>query len=84
MSTDSEIQAAFDGRYAGETLQKLYLELAHVVPKDCISYREIRLGKIADIYGLALMMIREGCANPAGAARDALNKVSSAKWNTLR
>ena len=78
---DREIQAAFDWRYAGETLQKLYLELAHVVPKDCITYRETRLGKVADIYGLALRMIMEGGADPREIAKGALNKVAVAKWN---
>ena len=33
------------------TLQSLYLELANVVPKDCISLREIALRKTADRYG---------------------------------
>lgn len=65
-----------------ETLCKLYLELATVVPTDCITYREIRLGKISDIYGLALMMIREGCENPKQIATEALNKVATATWNT--
>jgi len=65
-----------------ETLCKLYLELAQVVPSDCISHREIRLGKVADTYGLALMMIEQGCADPRQAAHDALNKVATAKWNT--
>lgn len=60
-----------------ETLCKLYLELANVVPSDCISSREIKLGKIADIYGLALMMIAEGGVAPREIARTALNKVKS-------
>ena len=62
-----------------ETLQKLYLELANGVPKDCISSREIRLGKIADIYGLALMMIREGAVEPKDIASKALEKVEGLK-----
>lgn len=61
-----------------ETLCKLYLELANVVPPDCISSREIRLGKIADIYGLALLMIANGAADPKIIARDALDKVKDA------
>ncbi len=65
-----------------ETLCKLYLELAHVVPKDCITYREIRLGKVADIYGLALRMISEGGSDPKDIAKQALNKVACAPWNT--
>ena len=60
---------------ATEILQKLYLELANVVPKDCISSREIRLGKIADRYGLALRMIAEGCDDPRGFAKETLQKV---------
>ena len=78
MSPDKEreVQAAFDGRFGGEVLQKLYLELANVVPPDCISSREIRLGKIADKYGLALRMIAEGCADPRGFARETINKVT--------
>ena len=60
-----------------ETLSKLYLELANIVPPDCISSREIRLGKIADTYGLALMMIAEGCENPRQHAKDILAKVKA-------
>jgi hypothetical protein len=60
-----------------ETLCKLYLELANIVPQDCISSREIRLGKIADIYGLALMMIGEGAVEPKDIASKALEKVKS-------
>jgi hypothetical protein len=62
-----------------EVLCKLYLELANVVPADCISSREIRLGKIADTYGLALMMIAEGAADQKTIAREALNKVRKLK-----
>lgn len=62
-----------------ETLSKLYLELANVVPEDTISSREIRLGKIADTYGLALMMIANGAADPALVASDALAKVRGQK-----
>ena len=59
-----------------DTLCKLYLELANVVPDDCISSREIKLGKICNIYGLALMMIREGGADPKDIAAKALQKVN--------
>ncbi len=66
-----------------ETLCKLYLELANAVPKDCVSSREIRLGKIADTYGLALMMIREGAADPKDIAAKALLKVTQLGGNSL-
>lgn len=58
-----------------EILCKLYLELANVVPKDCISSREIALGKIADTYGLALLLIANGGADPREIAQTALDKV---------
>lgn len=58
-----------------ETLCKVYLELENVVPKDCISSREIKLGNVADTYGLALRMIAEGAADPESVARAALHKV---------
>lgn len=35
---------------------------------------EIHRKRQIDIYGLALMMIREGCANPANIARRALDE----------
>ena len=61
-----------------ETLCKLYLELANVVPGDCISSREKAiekdLQKHIDAYGIALMLIAEGCAEPNMVARDALNR----------
>lgn len=59
-----------------ETLSKLYLELANVVPADTVSSREIRLGKIADSYGIALMMIANGAADPKRVAKDALAKLN--------
>lgn len=82
MNDERELQRIFDGKYAGETLQKIYLELAHVVPKDCISYREIRLGKIADIYGATLSIIERGTDDARATAREALRLVAVAKWNT--
>lgn len=61
-----------------ETLSKLYLELANVVPHDCQSARELELEKSLqkhiDAYGIALMMIREGCAEPQEVARKAIEK----------
>ena len=60
-----------------ETLYKLYLELAHVVPESCITYREIKLKKAVDRYGLALMMIREGAADPEAIARKAIDDVAA-------
>lgn len=59
------------------TLSKLYLELANVVPKDTISSREIRLGRICDTYGLALMMIANGVADPKRVAADVLAKIKA-------
>lgn len=56
-----------------ETLCKLYLELANVVPAECISSREVARQKHIDRYGIALMMIAEGCANPSKVAADAIN-----------
>lgn len=55
------------------TLSKLYLELANVVPADCISVREIRLQQEIDRYGVALHLISEGHANPRDIAERALN-----------
>ena len=60
-----------------ETLSKLYLELANVVPADCVSSREIALRRVSNIYGLALMMISQGGADPMKIASDALTKVRS-------
>lgn len=57
-----------------ECLSKLYLELANVVPTDCISSREKAMQKHIDGYGIALMMIAEGCANPQVVAADAIVK----------
>ena len=60
---------------AMETLCKLYLELANVVPADCISSREKTMQKHIDTYGIALMMIAEGCADPRTVAGSALMKM---------
>jgi hypothetical protein len=60
-----------------EILHKLYLELSHVVGEDCLTYREIRLKKNADIYGLALMMIENGGAEPREIAQAALTKAKA-------
>jgi hypothetical protein len=57
-----------------ETLCKLYLELANVVPADCISSREKERQRQIDRYGVALMMIAEGCADPQQFARKVLNE----------
>ena len=59
-----------------ETLCKLYLELANVVPENCVSSRDMRKLKHIDSYGIALMMIAEGCDDPQRVAQDAINK-----WN---
>lgn len=56
-----------------EALCKLYLELANVVPADCISSREAALQLHIDHYGIALMMIANGCAEPAKAAQEAID-----------
>jgi hypothetical protein len=56
-----------------ETLCKLYLELANVVPSDCISAREVALKKKYDRYGIALMMIAQGCGDHIEVARRALD-----------
>ena len=60
-----------------ETLCKLYLELANVVPAECISSREIARQKQIDAYGIALMLIAEGCANPERVAAAAINKFAA-------
>jgi hypothetical protein len=57
-----------------EILSKLYLELANVVPVDCVSSREKAMQKHIDAYGTALMLIAEGCANPRVVASDAIVK----------
>ena len=59
-----------------ETCCKLYLELANVVPADCISSREKAMQKDIDAYGVALMMIANGGAEPAKIAAEALAKIS--------
>lgn len=57
-----------------ETLCRLYLELANVMPKDCLSSRDLAAKEQIDGYGIALMMIAEGCADPSRVAADTLNK----------
>ncbi len=59
-----------------ETLSKLYLELANVVPKETVSARELALQQVIDGYGVALMMIAEGCEGAAQFARKALEKAA--------
>lgn len=61
-----------------EVLCKLYLELANVVPADCISSREKAMQKHIDAYGIALMMIEQGCADPRKVAADAIAKMLTA------
>lgn len=55
-----------------ETLCKLYLELANIVPADCISSREKAKQRQIDRYGVRLMMIAEGCADPQKVAKEAI------------
>jgi hypothetical protein len=55
-----------------EMLCKIYLELANVVPADCVSSREKERQKHIDAYGIALMMVAEGCADPREVAGKAL------------
>ena len=72
-------------KYGGpetETLDKLFLELSQFTKAR--TGREINLTAAYDAmaskldkYGLALMMIREGCADPAGVARAALSNPES-------
>jgi len=57
-----------------ETLCKLYLELANVVPQDCVSAREKEKQKHIDTYGIALLMISQGCDDPRSVAEKALSK----------
>jgi len=58
-----------------DTLQKLYLELANVVPKGCISSREINL-RGALLCILETASVRDTCtvADLAKIASDALSK----------
>lgn len=58
-----------------ETLSKLYLELANIVPPECMSSREHRLQRHIDQYGVALMMIAEGAIDPVNIARKALQRM---------
>lgn len=58
-----------------EILSKLYLELANVVPEECVSSREKAMQKDIDTYGIALMLIAEGCAEPSMVAQEAINKL---------
>lgn len=53
-------------------MDRLYLELANVVHPDTKSSRELALQKVIDRRGVALMMIAEGCSDPAGLAKDVL------------
>lgn len=60
-----------------ETIDRLFLELSQFTGAK--TWREIALeaerdqmGAVNGKYGLALMMIREGCSDPAGVARKAL------------
>ena len=64
-----------------EQLCKLYLELANVVPADCLSMREIDLKNHRDHYGIALLMIANGAAAPADVAKEALANFGVA-WKT--
>ena len=57
-----------------ETLAKLYLELSNLLPETVVTARELALKKQLGRYGVALMMIAEGCANPDGFARKILNE----------
>ena len=68
-----------DGVHYPEVLQKLYLELANIMPPECRSAREIELKRTADTYGLALMMIAEGVEHPVRVAREALAKRPGAR-----
>lgn len=57
-----------------ETLSKLYLELANVVPAETVSSRELAIQRWVDKYGVALMMIAEGAENPRQIASEILAK----------
>lgn len=59
-----------------EIIDKLYLELAHVASPDTKSFREIAMQDVIDRRGLVLMMIAEGCTDPAGVAQLALSENS--------
>jgi hypothetical protein len=58
-----------------ETLDKLYLEWSQFTKAK--TAQELSLMKTVDCYGLALMMIREGCDDPRSVARAALTKTMS-------
>lgn len=60
-----------------ETLCKLYLELANIVPVDCISSRERTMQRHINKYGIALMMIAEGADDPRKIAADAIAAMRS-------
>jgi hypothetical protein len=55
-----------------ETLSKLYIELANVIGPDTMSKRDIEAKDKIDRYGLTLLMIANGCADPADLARRTL------------
>lgn len=55
-----------------QAIDRLYLELSQFT--GATTKREMQLSKIVDRYGIALMMIRQGCGDPAGAARQALDE----------
>lgn len=60
-----------------ETLYKLYLELADILPPEVVSVREIELRKTLDAYGVALMMIANGCSHPGSLAIETLERHKS-------
>ena len=47
-----------------DVLCRLYLELANVVPADCVSSRELKLGRTIGKFGVALRMIAAGGGDP--------------------
>ena len=57
-----------------ETICKLYLELANVVPAGCVSARETDLQKRIDDYRIALLMVANGVAEPEALAKRTLEK----------
>jgi len=57
-----------------ETICKLYLELASVVPASCKTYRELELKYQLDKYGVALLMIASGASPPDKIAQEILDK----------
>ena len=75
----TEPEQIADRFFYAPTLSKLYLELANVVPPDCVSSRELALKKRADKLQLVLLMIAEGCADPRGFARETLAKLEPPK-----